>query len=101
MARGSPHFHAIHLRARLATCAILSGVQGARCNQLRGYTTDQTEHQGPPDGHCASTGFARGVGQAAWDDAPGLLGRANFVEGPDHEVPLGETQVRFPNGIRP
>lgn len=39
---------AIHLRAHLATRATLSDAQVARYNELRGYTTPQTDHQGQP-----------------------------------------------------
>lgn len=42
---------AIHLRAHLATRAILSGAQVARYNELRGYTTDRPDHQGRPHKH--------------------------------------------------
>jgi hypothetical protein len=42
---------AIHLRAHLATRAMLSAAQLARYNELRGYTTGSVDHPGPPHTH--------------------------------------------------
>lgn len=42
---------AIHLRAHLATRAILSAAQVARYNELRGYTAGPPVHQGQPRTH--------------------------------------------------
>ncbi len=42
---------AIHLRAHLETRAMLSDAQVTRYNELCGYATHHTDHQGQPRGH--------------------------------------------------
>jgi hypothetical protein len=42
---------AAHLRAHLATSAILSAAQLAHYNELRGYTTGSADHPGQPHAH--------------------------------------------------
>ncbi len=51
IARLQGELRALHLRAHLATRAILSDAQVARYNELRGYAASQTNHQGQQHRH--------------------------------------------------